>query len=489
MLLLSPCRSRPERSPACPPRRVGAFAVDEETTYPTSAALTPPSRGIQSQPFPPEPGVNMPSSPLTVAPSVSPLPLLPPANTVTTAKISMAAAFAVSQDTVPVPVADRTDPRFVTTPLNADKIESLLCDLNILDQWSHIVHGLRYGFDVGAGTSLPHSFTFQNHSSSELVRICLIVSPTLPLSSRMLTRCLSGSHLHRRLHCGGTRSGVLFPGIRARRVRSSYRFFRTSPLGLVPKPGSDKLRLVQDMSYPRNDPLVQSVNAGINSDDFPTAWGTFDEASRLILSLPPGCRAAVFDISSAYRITPVQPGQQHVLCVYWRGKVYIDRAVCFGLSSSAGVFGAIADMLVAIYKASGYGPMCKWVDDFFVICLPDQDWTEDRFIALTAQLGVPWSIPTTRPLATCQHYIGFNWNLACQSVALPQEKLEGVCSLLTAWRSPGAKFGMCDAAHLHGKLVHISSIFPLIRPFLQSASHFASHFQSHGLICIQLQPS
>src|SRR6266481_1413642 len=48
--------------------------------------------------------------------------------------------------------------------------------------------------------------------------------------------------------------------------------FRTSPLGLVPKPNSDSLRLVQDMSFPQNNTLIQSVNAGINASDFPTAW-------------------------------------------------------------------------------------------------------------------------------------------------------------------------------------------------------------------------
>ncbi|KAG0691646.1 hypothetical protein DFH29DRAFT_785340, partial [Suillus ampliporus] len=49
-------------------------------------------------------------------------------------------------------------------------------------------------------------------------------------------------------------------------------------------------------------------------------------ASELILSLPPGCVAATFDISAAYRITPVQPCQQNSLCVFWRGVVYVDRA-------------------------------------------------------------------------------------------------------------------------------------------------------------------
>ena len=92
--------------------------------------------------------------------------------------------------------------------------------------------------------------------------------------------------------------------------------FRTSPLGLVPKPHTDTFRMIQDMSYPRNHPSITSVNHGINSDDFPTAWGTFDDTAALILSLPAGCLAATFDISAAYRLTPIRPDQQHHLCVF-----------------------------------------------------------------------------------------------------------------------------------------------------------------------------
>lgn len=185
-------------------------------------------------------------------------------------------------------------------------------------------------------------------------------------------------------------------------------YFATSPLGLVPKPNSSKLRMIQDLSFPRNNPSTPSINSFINSDDFPTAWGTFSSTVDLILSLPPGCRAATFDISAAYRITPVRPDQQNFTCIHWKGMVYVDRAACFGLASSAGVFGAVADMLVAIYQASGYRALTKWVDDFFVVAFPSDTWSEDDFVALTGHLGVPWSAEKTRPLAVVQRFTGFN---------------------------------------------------------------------------------
>jgi hypothetical protein len=218
--------------------------------------------------------------------------------------------------------------------------------------------------------------------------------------------------------------------------------------------------MIQDLSFPRNSPTVHSVNFGVNADDFPTAWGTFNQAASLILSLPPGCKAAAFDISAAYRLTPVCPNQQNALCVYWDGLVYVDRAVMFGLSSSAGVFGAVADMLVAIYQAAGFGPILKWVDDFLVFQLPGQSWSEEEFINLTGCLGVPWSHEKTRPLAPIQKYIGFMWDLEAKTVALPESKLQATRTQLKKWLVEEGRFSMKEAASMHGKLVHVSLIFP-----------------------------
>jgi len=254
--------------------------------------------------------------------------------------------------------------------------------------------------------------------------------------------------------------------------------FISSPLGLVPKPHSNKFRLIQDLSYPRNNPSVSSVNAGINISEFPKIWGSFNSTAKLILTLPPGCVAATFDVSAAYRITPIRPSQQNSLCVCWRGRVYVDQPLMFGLSSSAGVFGSIADMLVAIYGRADFNLIHKWVDDFLVIHLPHQSWSETEFIALTAFCGVPWSIEKLHKFATVQCYIGFDWNLDRKSVAIPAEKLTKIQELVNSWLKPGARFSLVETNSMHGKLVHISCIFPIIRPLLRALSTFASIFQS-----------
>jgi len=232
------------------------------------------------------------------------------------------------------------------------------------------------------------------------------------------------------------------------------------------------------MSFPQDNADIPSVNAGVDPDCFPTEWGTFNDMADLILSLPDGCVAATFDIASAYRIIPIRPNQQWALCILWCGCVYVNRALMFRLSSSAGVFGSVADMLVAIYEKAGFGPIRKWVDDFFVIHLPHQDWTEEEFIQLSAFFRVPWSLEKLQAFATIQRYIGFNWDVARRTISLPQEKMKKILALLQDWLKSGSRFTANEAASLHGKLVHVSSIFPLMHPFLRSIATFANGFKS-----------
>ncbi|KAI1785443.1 hypothetical protein LXA43DRAFT_928897, partial [Ganoderma leucocontextum] len=151
----------------------------------------------------------------------------------------------------------------------------------------------------------------------------------------------------------------------------------------------------------------------------------------------------------------------------------------FGLASSAGVFGAVADMLVDIYREHGISWVIKWVDDFFVIRPPHQCFSEADFIAITAQLGVPWSLEKTRLFATMQRYIGFLWDLEHKTVAIPPEKVAAMLALLSHWSGSGFKALASEAASLHGKLVHLATIFRLLRPFTRSVALFAAGFRSH----------
>ena len=117
-------------------------------------------------------------------------------------------------------------------------------------------------------------------------------------------------------------------------------FVHTSPLGLVPKPHQpNKWRLICDLSSPPD----HSVNDGISPDLCSLRYASVQDAVNVIQLLGKGTQLVKLDIKDAYRIVPVHPADYHLLGVAWRGNIYIDRALPFGLRSAPKIFSALAD--------------------------------------------------------------------------------------------------------------------------------------------------
>ena len=144
--------------------------------------------------------------------------------------------------------------------------------------------------------------------------------------------------------------------------------FQSSPFSIIPKPGKPgRFRLIQNYSYPHNITSLHpnpSINSFLNSDDFPTSWGTFTIISLLIHQLPPHSQIATRDVAEAYRTIPLHHSQ-------WPGTVvrtgedsfHIDTVASFGFSPSSGVYGNVADAGADLFRYQGIGPLAKWVDD------------------------------------------------------------------------------------------------------------------------------
>ena len=177
-----------------------------------------------------------------------------------------------------------------------------------------------------------------------------------------------------------------------REVEIIFGPFQTSPFSIIPKPGKPgKFRLIQNLSFPYTTSRLYpnpSINAGVNSDDFPCTWGTFDTICLLISRLPPGSQAAVRDVAEAYRTIPLHRSQwpSTVVCI-GKDKFCLDLNTCFGAAPAAGGYGHMGDAGVDLFRANGMGPVSKWVDDhiFFRILHAYRDdyntqrqaWQED----------------------------------------------------------------------------------------------------------------
>ena len=96
-----------------------------------------------------------------------------------------------------------------------------------------------------------------------------------------------------------------------------------------------------DLSFPPG----QSVNDGIPKELCSLKYITIDDAISYIVRLGQGTHLAKIDIKSAFRLLPVHAADRHLLGVQWKGAVFIDTCLPFGLRSSPKLFNTLADLL------------------------------------------------------------------------------------------------------------------------------------------------
>ena len=247
------------------------------------------------------------------------------------------------------------------TPLNADNWERELSSSGLISKYRQIPQYIH----CGAYASIPQiyqTFTPPNNLSTELLNNVF--------SDMIQSEFNKGRYL-----------GPFFKEDLEREIGP----FQSSPLSLIPKaskPG--KFRLIQNLSHPSSNLPIPSINAHLNSDNFPCTWGTFCTICTLVKNLPPGAQVATRDISEAYRIIPLHENQ-------WPGIVVrtsnhppafaLNTCNSFGCTTAGGLFGLFGDALVDLLRASGIGPIAKWVDDFLFIRIPSDSilaYNKDR---------------------------------------------------------------------------------------------------------------
>ena len=247
------------------------------------------------------------------------------------------------------------------TPLVADQWETALLNSCLLSRYPQVPTYIRRGAHAG----IPHiqqSYTPLNKQSTETLK----------------------DVFNEMIQAEFNKGRYLGPFTREE-LEHEIGPFQSSPLSLVPKAGKPgKYRLIQNLSHPHTNQPTLSINASLNSDDFPCTWGTFRTMCSLIRNLPQGSQAATRDVAEAYRIIPLHENQ-------WPGVVVrisnnpemfaLNTSNSFGGATAGGLFGLFGDALADILRARGIGPILKWVDDFFFVRIPKghiREYNEER---------------------------------------------------------------------------------------------------------------
>ena len=236
----------------------------------------------------------------------------------------------------------RLDAQRVAPSEQFEQLSSVICSPLIASVWasnlayqpdarfaSYIANGITDGFRIGYSRAVSSVLASAKRNMRSAYENCSFVEEYI--AEELVKGRLVGP-----IPCDG--------------VSSASQSVHCSPFGVIPKrnrPG--KWRLIVDLSSPKH----KSVNSGIEPSLCSLKYSGLDEAVALVKSAGRGCLLAKLDLQSAYRVIPVHPDNRSLLAVTWKGDVFLDTALPFGLRSAPNIFSAVADALLFIMMRNG----------------------------------------------------------------------------------------------------------------------------------------
>ena len=127
---------------------------------------------------------------------------------------------------------------------------------------------------------------------------------------------------------------------------------------------------------------------------------------------------AKVDIESAYRMVSVHPDDRTLLAVQWKGQLFFDTKLPFGLRSAPKIFLAIADALQWVFKQQGVTWVEHYLDDFITLGHQGESTCQenlDRMLGLCQRLGVPVAPGKCAGPSTTLVFLGFDNCNDCQA--------------------------------------------------------------------------
>ena len=139
---------------------------------------------------------------------------------------------------------------------------------------------------------------------------------------------------------------------------------------MIPKSGPPgRWRLIVDLWSPHDASVNDRISAALAS----VRYARIDDAVRFLLRFSCPVRLAKIDLRDAYRIIPVHSDEVPLLATCWRGEIFLDSVLPFGLRSAPKIFLALADALLWIMLQNGVSAAMHYLDDFLFFGSEDPD--------------------------------------------------------------------------------------------------------------------
>jgi hypothetical protein len=357
-------------------------------------------------------------------------------------------------------ISDNPDLFQIVTPVKVDVFEDLLQDHPNQPFVKSVCDGLRYGFWPWADIwkpDYPESLDLSQHQHD-------------PAREKFLN-----DQRNAEVEAGRYSSSIgetLLPGMYC------------MPIYAVPKPHSDKLRLINDHSATKhslNSMVAHEEVKGYPMDNL-ALYGEgllkqqHERDDELEIGSKVGWKA---DIHLAYRICPLHPFWQLKQGIRVGSDIHVDRCLTFGSSASPAIFISFNSLVTWIAKhvrgvdfintylddSSG----CTWKDDitYYAPYGKDLPTPQARLLTLWDDLGIPHeerkqisgpSIPI----------IGIQVDPNNMTYTLPTESREKLVKELRAWATEKGKRSVKSWQQLAGWVNWCLNVYPYLRPALSN---------------------
>lgn len=256
--------------------------------------------------------------------------------------------------------------------------------------------------------------------------------------------------------------------------------------GAVPKKNSDKLRPITDCSRP----FGKSINDKILNDKM--RYKTVDFATKFVKE---GCYFAAVDIAAAYRSVPIHPTHRCLQGLKWcfekldnaNYKYYTDNFLCFGCSSSPGIFQRLSSAVSRIMKRLGFTCIyVEYLDDFLIIADTYNECFEGQLALINVLIKLGFYISWEKVVSPCQRiqFLGLIIDSINMSVTLPGDKINALKCLLKDYMSR-SKARKRELQSLAGHLSFASTVIKGGRTFSRRVINLVNSVK-HGHYFVKL---
>jgi hypothetical protein len=251
------------------------------------------------------------------------------------------------------------------------------------------------------------------------------------------------------------------------------------PIGVVPKPHSDKLRMVVDQSaepHSQNS-MIPKVDASARMDNL----RHLGHILRKVRTQYPDKRLVLWksDVSRAFRLMPMHPLWQIRQIVTIDGQRHVDRCNNFGNRAGGRVWGSFVGLVIwiAIFVKKiedilGYGD-----DHFSWEFEGNMLWYEPyktyfpakqtRLLQLWDELGIPHE-QKKQVYGSPLSIIGFDVDPNSMTITMPAKSRSDLVTAIRDFSNTGQSQSLRDFQKLAGWINWALNAYPLLRPGLST---------------------